>query len=179
MPYHPKQLDMRRYLVIVVGAILFGFSISTILRDASGDRAVLGHLRKYEYWQRAQFGKLTRKDIIAPETWSELLGPKPDPQRESKKESDALIALGYLVKHSFNFLPVTNRAAFPELERAIRAAKFSDAHWEYSIYSNRIDVVICARDLTAWEAIVKKWENERPQATNLAPSAISTATPTP
>jgi hypothetical protein len=122
------------------------------------------HLRSLEYWQRAQFGRLTWRDAVCTETWTRRHA---DPQQESKKESDALIALGYLVRHTFLFsVPETN--IFPDLDQRIRAAKLSDAHWDYSIYSNRIEAAVCISDLPTWEETIGKWERERLNATNKA-----------
>jgi hypothetical protein len=116
------------------------------------------HLSNLEYWQRIQFGKQIWRDALNRASW----GRQRDPQVEIAKESAALQSLGYLVKRTFNHpILMTNRGDYPSLERAVRNAPLTGGQWEYGCYSNRIEAVICATDLQAWETLVQKWQNER------------------
>ncbi len=104
----------------------------------------------------------TRWTDLLPATWSGLQGSHPDPQKEADKDYDALVSLGYLVKHSFVLsAPITKGPDFISLDQRIRRAPFSDQHWFFSYSSNRINAVICVADLPLWEDLVRAWETQR------------------
>jgi hypothetical protein len=147
----------KRYTILILVAGLAG--VSLLFRHSIVDKwEVQRHLSNLEYWQRIQFGNQIWRDALNPASW----GRQRDPQVEIAKESAALQSLGYLVMRSFAFhAMMTNQGGYASLERAIRSAPLSDSHWEYGCYSNRIDAVICAADLQAWETLVRNWQNER------------------
>ncbi len=152
---------MRTRVFLLLGAVALSCLVAAFLRSRGRDREVQSHLRRYEYWERLQFGGKGRwTDPLATGWWG--LRSRPDPNLEWQKERDSLVALGYLVKHSFVLLaPLTNRADNISFVRTIRGAKVPDPHWSFAQFSNRIDAVICTSDLPLWEQVIRTWDSQR------------------
>ena len=152
---------MRKRGVLLSVLLVICLAIA-VLHGTSTDREVQSHLKRLEYWQRVQFGgKSTWRDLKAAAS-SRLRGASWDPQQEAQKEIVSLIALGYLVRHSFVLsAPLTNRAENISLVQTVRNAKFPDSHWSFTQFSNRIDAVICASDVPHWERVIRTWDTQR------------------
>jgi len=156
-------LSMRKHVaVLIVVVVVLAGLVAGFWQSTARDREVRSHLRNLEYWQRVQFRKLRWTDWLVPTTWSERRRMGSNPRQEVDNQYDALVSLGFLMKHSFVLsAPMTNRGDLASLDQKVRSAPFSDAHWRFSHSDNRIDALICDADLPLWEEVIHKWEVER------------------
>ena len=60
------------------------------------------------------------------------------------------MSLGYMTNCSFILgVSITNAEEISSLDQRIRAANFSDEHWQWIFLSNRIDARICVLETVA------------------------------
>ncbi len=153
----------RLFTVMIVLVLLTG----AIWHRTAHFREVQSHLRKLEHLEHRQFGTYNWKDALDPGQWSVLLsGTRPNPQREIRAERDALIALGFLTRHSFNIPPMTNQNDFASFDQFVRRVPFSDSHWSFQFSTNGLDAEICPVDLPVWEEAIRNWNSQRANRNN-------------
>ena len=153
---------MRTRLTVLMGLIVTACFIVDIWRSNARQVKLQSHLSRLEFWQRHEFGKSNWKDLFRAQAWRGVLGRRPVAKNEIEREYEALVSLGYMTNCSFILgVSITNAGEFTSLDRRIRAANFSDKHWQLYLVSNRIDGRICMTDVPAWEGLLRIWNAER------------------